>query len=260
MMTRLLLISVLGLSLLGCNKTEDAIAQQQFIYKRAMEAGDYLTATYALYNQLALDSSNVAVKDSLAQLYFRRGFWTQSASFGQEVLNANPQDTATLERVADAQFFGGEYKGALESYQKLKAVKNNAAIQYQIAMLKFENGDAQGGLQDAQALIQNPEAKSMSVVVLSQAQNGQRVPQNVPVIAAAHNLVGWIAAQANNRQQAELNFLQALQYAPGFRLAFNNLSAISPDKAKEFADAVQKAIAQQRQQQQQQQQSLVPAP
>mgnify|MGYP006266975873 CR=1 FL=1 len=220
-------------------------------YTLAMKNQDYVTATQMIYLQLAIDTGNIDLQDSLARLYYQRSAWPQTAAVGEKVLEARPNDTLTLKRVAEARQQLGQHEKALADFQRLYSMQKSANSLYQIAVLQYLTQDKPAALITVNQLLNAPSVKEEGTIVTFN-DRGRAQSQVVSVFAAALNLRGVLLLEAENAEEAEESFALALQNAPNFVLAYNNLSQINQERANSIVQQAQEqALQQQRLQQQQ---------
>ena len=201
------------------------------IYEMGSKYGDSNIAIYVLYHQLAENPNDVALKDSLASLYFTSGRWAQSILVAQDVLEKKPKDQKMLELTAIAYQNLGGVKKALETYEELYGLSESVFHLYQIATLQFQlqrMGEAEATLA---RVIQNPKAESETIVINVNRQGSQETK----IKAAALNVLGVLYLQKKATDAAKKSFEAASQVDPEFVLPKGNLEAMA--KAEQEAQA-----------------------
>lgn len=202
-----------GLSQLEINKA---------IYKKALNYGDYGTAIYAVYQIMELDASATGYQDTLAYLYFNKGNYVQALLIGNEIVAADENNAGILEVVALSQQNLGLVKDALSSYEKLNKLQPDIYNLYTIATLQFalkRYGECSGTID---ALLQS-EGNTKPIKITD--NNGQS--QEVPLKAAALNMLGVMALEMQQTEVAVKSFQEALKVAPDFALAKGNLAKVT---------------------------------
>jgi tetratricopeptide (TPR) repeat protein len=239
---------LLGLAMLSALIVSACSGQQKKTYQQAYELakshGDVVAAINATYMQLASDTSNVNLRDTLCRLYTLSGRWNSAEQFGQDVLNARPKDTTTLQRVAKAQQNLQKYEQSLEKYQKLMGMQQEPNYVYQIAVNQYYLKRYNEVSRSINQLMGMQAASDKKIPVIF-SQNGQTMRQNVPIKAAAHNLMGVVMLQNEQKDAAKQRFQQALNAFPRFQLAFNNLAQVDKKAAQQYKQQLKQQAQQQ---------------
>jgi tetratricopeptide (TPR) repeat protein len=191
----------------------------------AMKYGDYQVAINTLYQQLAKNPSDIALKDSLASLYIQFGVngLGQCITLCREILAIQPENRKILQLLAIAENSAGLAKDALETYEKLYKVSKNLQDLYQIATLQFtlgRLGECSGTLAQ---IIADPDAEKEKILI----NVNQQQRQEVPLKAAALNVRGVLLREMKNNDQAKASFEEALKVAPDFALPKGNIEDMS---------------------------------
>jgi tetratricopeptide (TPR) repeat protein len=192
--------------------------QHQQVYALAMRYRDYPTAIQALYYQLIEEPNNMALKDSLASLYFMSAQSLQALTVGLEVLEAEPKNTKILEMVAII-YSGQNVKKSLEYYERLYELSQQPYHLYQICALQYGLKRESELMDNLQRLINHPETATKTVNI----QLSEREGQDVKIKAAAYNVLGMVHLEKGDKPSAEQAFQQALTIEPNFTLPKNNL-------------------------------------
>lgn len=246
---RIMCVAALGLSLAACSGGKGNL---ESAYRMAKNNGDLVAATHFAYEILSQDTMNVAWKDTLAALYYQRNAWPQTEIYAAAVLNANPNDTLNLYRVAQARQNLGKNAEALADYTRYYEMRPSTSIMYQIAVLQYVAGDKPKAFATAQAIVQNQNAQREGVVINFEQPAGTPRVQMVPTGSAAMNLMGVLLLEAEQRDQAKQAFQTALQNYPEFVLAYNNLRSLDQN----LADGIVRQYIEQQQAAQRQQGAL----
>ncbi len=192
------------------------------IYESALNYNDYAVATDALYHLIALQPQNVALKDTLAAVYFQRGAWPQVVLLTTEILKANPENQGALELRAIANQSLNRAKESLEDYEALYKKTQNPYHIYEIAALQLSMkrfGECEGSIK---VLLGDQSIKDKTIVIT--VQDGRS--QDVPLPAAAFNLNGVLDMEQGKKDSAKAYFETAIKIYPEFLLAKNNLEAL----------------------------------
>lgn len=192
------------------------------VYQMSLRYGDYIAATQAVYNIIAVEGETSGWKDTLNLLYFTRENYVQSLLLSNELMTKRPDDKSLMEIKAVSLESIGNAKEALEAYEKLYPLSKNINHLYQIATLQFQLARLGECSQNLQQLAQDPAADKATVVLTF---NQQR--QRVPIHAAALNMQGILLANNNKRDESKTYFEQAVKAFPDFALAKANLEALA---------------------------------
>lgn len=193
------------------------------IYARAMRYNDVDVAKNALYSLVNLNPRSDSLLFSLAYLYFDQQNYISSILVSQDVLRINPDHQAALEISAVSYENIGARDKALESYETLYLKNNSVNVLYKMAFLQYETKKYSEAKTSAEILLGKKEATETKLVFPVDDQK----QQEVPMIASVYNLLGLISKEEGNVTQARNYFNKALESAPEFALAKNNLQELN---------------------------------
>lgn len=202
--------------------TDTEYDRQKGIFKSALAYSDLDVATYALYNMLALKPEGKEYRDTLAFVYFQRGAYPQALLLGREILEANDQNNEMLELVAISEQSLGLVKESLASYEKLFARSNNVYHLYEIAALQYglkRFGECEQTLNRVLG-----DEKAGEVTVSLNIDQQQR--QEVPIAAAAYNMMGVMYTEMGKKNEALEAYKKAIGVSPDFVLAQKNIEVL----------------------------------
>ena len=192
------------------------------LYQQGKRVGDAAVMYDALHNMLATAPGNLAVKDSLAALYFSGRMYGPSLSLTKELIEAEPEDARYLEMKAVSENSLGLLEDALSSYESLLAVDPNPYFAYQIATLQY-------GLNKfdiAEASVDNMLAGDLGEQKVNINLAGGRA-QSVPMKAALLNIKGVLRKDVHKDLDKATEYFQlAMAEAPDFLLPQNNLAVM----------------------------------
>ena len=195
------------------------------LYEQGKMVGDAAVRFDALHNMLAREPDNMAIKDSLASLYFQSRMYGPSMVLSDELIEANPEDARLLEMGAVAQNSMGKLEEALESYERLLKVDPQPYYAYQIATLQY-------GLNQydkAEASVDNMLAADLGSQSVNINITGGRA-QTVPMKAALLNIKGVLKKDIyKDVAEAKQYFELAMAEEPNFILANNNLRLLAQE-------------------------------
>lgn len=193
------------------------------IYARAMRYNDVDVAKNALYSLVNMNPRNDSLLFSLAYMYFDQQNYISSILVSQDVLRVNPDHLAALEVSGLSYENIGARDKALESYESLYLKNNSVTVLYKMAFLQFETKKLSEAKTNAEILLGKKEAAETKLVFPIEDQK----EQEVPMIASVYNLLGLISKEEGNMTEAKNYFNKALETAPEFALAKNNLEELN---------------------------------
>lgn len=204
----------------------DSIAQQSYlqVYRRAIQYDDMPSAAYALTNYLMLGGSS-HFKDTLAVVYYRSGNANGAYKLANELFESNPKDVAALTLLADISGRAGDTKTSLDWYEKLCPLAPDPFNYYQLATRQFlleRIGECRSSLN--KVVSDSLKARQQSVnLEIGPGQN-----ENVPVLAAAYNMLGALAYRDKKTEEAKHYYELAVKEFPDFVIARQNLEGMKP--------------------------------
>lgn len=199
----------------------DSIAQ-----KIAINLGDYNTAIVFAYQNLADDPTNLDKTFDLARLYYMAQNHQLSLNVCASILNQDSINLKTME-LAAMNFKGlKDNKSAAGMYSLMAKRLNNPKYLYQAAVAQFENKDYDACLNTLNAIISSKKTSEISIEMSRYNAAKQLVKEEINIVAAAHNIAGYIALQGKDPKNARVHFTKALTIEPSFVLAENNLKEV----------------------------------
>jgi len=193
------------------------------MYLTASKNGDFEVARTALYYMLAENPENYHLKDSLARIYLAQGYYFMADKMATEVLEKEPNNQQVMEIKAISLQATGNLKESVVYYEKL--FNNGESIQhgYQLAVLQYNLQRFGECNATSDFIINNPKSAEESVYLNYGENNGQEVP----LVAACHNLKGVMLKDLQKIEEAKLQFEAALKAKSDFVLASENLKSLS---------------------------------
>lgn len=192
-------------------------------YHNSLKYVDYSSAINALQEILVINPEKVNYKDSLLAMYYNSGRSNSAVLLAKEMEAEGNSNPATFQVLASTFQNAGMLKEALPYYEKLNKTKEGLYYLYQIATIQFNLSRLQECTQSLSKIIQNPEAAKQTIAMEYEKQETQQIPY----AAAAYNVLGVMALQFKENEKAKGNFTKALELAPEFLLAKNNLSVLN---------------------------------
>lgn len=196
------------------------------MYQRGLRYNDYDVAKNALYGLVNMYPQNDSLLYSLSVLYYQMQQYASAALTSRDVLTLNPDHNGALEISAVSfQEIGAKDK-AIEAYEKLFLNTNDFQTLYQLAFLQYDVGRLNESITNVNLLLDKKEADELTVTY-TDANNQQ---QEFSIKAALYNLKGLINEAQGNPEEARKLYNQALEVAPDFALAKQNLEALDAKK------------------------------
>lgn len=191
------------------------------LYKRALKYNDTRTAITALNGYLTL-GDELPYKDTLGYIYYLAGDYYSSLLLTKEVTDADASNVNALERLASCYNQLGDLKQTVENYEKLVPKTKNPYHYYQLAVAQFQLKRIAECAQNLQRAI--TDTSSRRIPVAFTVNEGQ--VQNVPVMAAAYNMLGVIQMEGKNYADARKLINKAIEVYPDFVGAKQNIEAL----------------------------------
>lgn len=198
------------------------------IYHKALKYNDMSSAAYALVNYLNA-GGNAVYQDSLAIVYYNMNNFSGAYKLANELYTADNKNIAALTLLADISGRGGETKTSLDWYEKLCPLSPSAYNFYQLASKQFVLERKLECMQSLQKVVSD-SAEALKQSVSLEVNNGYY--EQVPVLAAAYNMLGVLTYKDNNKTGAKDYYEKALKVAPNFVIAKQNVDALKPEAPK----------------------------
>jgi len=191
-------------------------------YQLALRYNDYQTAKDALYDLFVENPNNDSILFSLSNIYFQMQQYASAALTANDIIARNPDHLGALEISATSLENLGARDKALDAYESLYLKSDDVQVLYKIAFLQFELQRYAESLTNADILLGKKELDGLTVVFNTEDQKQKEYPIKV----ALHNLKGSIYKAQNNNEKAKEFFQKALEIAPDFKLAKDNLASL----------------------------------
>jgi tetratricopeptide (TPR) repeat protein len=111
---------------------------------------------------------------------------------------------------------------ALSDYESLYLKQNNIYTLYKMAVLQGDLGRFNESLTNLDIVANDPKAAENNLAFQDENQQQQAIPMS----AAAYNIKGLIHQSQGNTEEAKTNFEKALEIAPEFHTAKQNLQEL----------------------------------
>ena len=191
----------------------------QQVYNRAVRYGDTQTAIEAMYNLVTLFPNNDSLLFNLSYLYFEDQQFFPSIFAARDVLKLNPDNQAAIELLGLGYENVGAREKAVEQYESLYLKSDDPNVLYKIAFLQYDLQRYGESKNNINILMNKPDIDES--VLYFQTSEGEQ--QEIPMKASLYNLIGLIEKDQENIDAAKENFNKALELAPEFELAKQNL-------------------------------------
>lgn len=203
---------------------QQAARQQEYldIYRRALQYDDMNSAGYALTRYLMNGGSN-NFKDTLAIIYYRTGNLNGAFKMANEINQADPKDVTAITLLADITGRAGDTKASLDWYEKLSTLAPGPYNFYQLATRQFileRVGECRTSLNKVVADSVKARQEKVSLEITSGNS------ENVPVLAAAYNMLGALAFRDKKTAEAKRFYELAVIEFPDFVIARQNLEGL----------------------------------
>lgn len=222
MMKKLIPVFFALLIFSGATAQDSAALKKHYlkVYNQALSYNDANAAINALQNYIAA-SNSTAYKDTLSMLYFNVKSYYSSLLLAEEVYKAAPENVIAMARAAECYDELGDPKTATGLYEKVVPITKSPYHIYKMGICQYQLKRTAEAEISARAALADTSSKRIGVV-FTMADGSQ---QNIPVDAAAANLLGVLKMDAKNFVGAKADFQQALKLFPDFAGAKGNLDA-----------------------------------
>lgn len=181
------------------------------------------TAIHAMHSLLARDTTQYKYYDTLSVLYYQSRNYPQAIQAAQNVLEKDTNNLKMVEISARAYQSVGEFDMAVPFFVRVAKLDNNPEAMYQAGVCQFYMQQFDAAEQSVTKVIEDPKAKETELVI---GFNNNTRQQQVPLIAAAYNMLGSIKYQQGNSAAARENFGKAIAIFPEFALPKENLQKL----------------------------------
>ncbi len=199
------------------------LAKKIFIYNASRQYNDPTITRMALYSLLAENPNNIALRDSLALIYFEQQQYASAALVAQEVVSAVPSDMFAAEIAAISFERLGVKNKALGFYQKL-FLDNSDDLNtlYKMAFLQYDLKLFEESANTADQLSTHALTKETNLIFPTPDGKGQEVSMEM----AALRLKAMIEAAKGNKDKARELFNQVLKAVPAFDLVKQQIAEL----------------------------------
>ncbi|MGZ5243532.1 MAG: tetratricopeptide repeat protein [Bacteroidia bacterium] len=208
----------------SCKDNNNSGAEHDIqVYHQAIRFGDMGTAIHSMHSLLARDTTQFKYYDTLGVLYFQSNNYPQAIQAAQNVLERDTNNLKMVEISARAYQAIGQFDMAVPFFVRVAKLDNNPEALYQVGVCQFYMQQFDAAEQSVNKVIEDPKAKDMELVI---GFNNNSRQQQVPLLAAAYNMLGSIKYQQGNSSAARENFGRAIALYPDFTLPKENLEKL----------------------------------
>lgn len=191
----------------------------QRIYQMALRYNDLPVARTKLFELMERNPTNNRYPELLATLYFDAGQYTSAAVAAIDLLERNDQNVTGLEIAAYSLEQLGAVDRALPNFERHYLLTGNLFSLYKSAYMQYSLDKEEEALNSVNMLIKDRKSTD-EIIGFPTAGNNT---QEVSLKAAALNLKGMIYIARKDKTEALEALNQALELAPNFELAQENL-------------------------------------
>ena len=191
-------------------------------FKMAMKYNDALAARTALYSMLSLDPSDDSLRYTLAYTYFEARQYPSALLASLDVIAQNPQNAAAIEMAGICYEQLGLKDKAISSYEKLYMLTDNPVTLYNLTYLQYELKRYKECEVNIDILLKTEGVDTQMIVM----QMDEAQQKEFPLEVATYNLSGLVKKDQGDKEGARSDFNKALELAPEFIFAKNNLEEL----------------------------------
>ena len=224
-MTKVLTFSITIASILflaSCDNTKKQVELEWKVFRSVVEHNDVSTAVVSLNRIIALEKYNADALDTLSILYYKAGMNNAALKIATRALSVRESDQVTAV-LARSNKNLGNFDQAIGGFTKLlEKSPEDLNLLYEVAFSNINLKKPSEALPYIQKIIAHPN--SGSEVMTEFYQNSSQL---VPYKAVALNMLGFLQAQAGQKEDAVKSYQAALSIFPKYYLAQNNLKVLS---------------------------------
>ena len=191
-------------------------------YSVATRWNDYDVAKDAMYDLIIEYPGSDSLIYALAYFYYENQKYPSSILVCRDLLARNPKNPPVLELAGSSYEALNIYDKALENFESLFLVTNNTLTLYKMAFLQYELKRYPESITNADILLSKPDVDTLKVVF----NNVENKPQDYAMKVSLLNLKGMAYKDQSDKENAKKFFEEALQVAPDFLPAKQNLATI----------------------------------
>lgn len=215
-----------GKDALKIHKIEPVINTDSIAKGLALNVRDYQTAIVYSYNLLAKNPTDSALQYEIAKLYFLNKQYQLSINSCMSILANDSLNAQALELSAVSYKSLENYEASVQVYYEVTRRLKTPTYLYKAAVIQFETKQFDACLKTLNFIANDSTTSSKTVLMTRQNLNGRVLKEEINLLAASYNIVGFIALENKNFDMAKQYFSKALSIEPTFVLAENNLKEV----------------------------------
>lgn len=191
-------------------------------YNMATRYNDFDVARSSLYSLINIDPENDSLKFNLAYLYFDAAKYPSTILVCMDILSRNPQHAPSLEMSGISFEELGIKDKALAAYEKLYVTTENFTTLYKVIFLQYDLKRYGECNVNIDILLSSALADDVKITL----QVSDQEQKEFPLKAAALNIRGLVKKDQGDKSGAKSDFNAALEMAPEFVFATENLAEL----------------------------------
>jgi len=200
------------------------LAKKIYIYNASKQYNDPVITRMAIYSLLSENPNNLALRDSLALMYYEQQQFASAALVAKENVQVAPDNLFSTEIAARSFDRLGVKNRALNYYEKLYLNdSDNISHLYRMAFLQHDLKLHEEAMSSTDLLMEHKLAGEATLVFPTEDQKGQEISMEL----AAMRLKGMIEASKGNTDKAKEYYKQILEKKPDFQIVKQQLDDLS---------------------------------
>lgn len=191
-------------------------------YQLALRYNDYVGARVALYGLLSENPASDSILYTLSVMFLEQGQYASAAISASDLEKLNPDHLGGIEIRAIAFENLGVLDKALNNYEDLYFKTSNFQSLYKVAFLQHQLKKYTESNTNIDVLLEKKESEELTAVFDTEGEGEKEYPLKV----ALFNLKGLNAQALGNLDEARSLYEKALELAPDFALAKENMASL----------------------------------
>ncbi len=192
-------------------------------FNLANRYNDGAAAKEALYSMINMDPANDSLRFTLAYFYFEAQQYPSAILVCMDVLQLNPKHTGALEMSAISYENIGLKEKALTNYEQLYNYTDDLEALYKLTFVQYDLKRYIECLVNIEILLEKEEIDERTMVFQLEDEAQKEFSFRVAVL----NLRGLVKKDQGDIAGAKEDWQQALEIAPDFAYAKNNLAELN---------------------------------
>lgn len=192
-------------------------------YQLALRYNDYVGARMAIYDLLAENQASDSILYTLSVMFLESGQYASAAIAASDLEKLNPDHLGGIEIRAVAFENLGVLDKAADNYEDLYFKTGNFQSLYKVAFLQYQLKRYKESMTNIDVLLEKKESEEMTTIFEATDNTEKEYPLSVALL----NLKGLNAIGLEDTAAARQYFEQALEKAPDFKMARENLNSLN---------------------------------